>query len=166
MASLPNLHDNQNLTTTTDALPEHHVHKASEPLPGARGGAPAADYTTETMERLPSSVWQESDPSQPTRELADASDLPPNSQSTRPDLPERNNSATGRTALIGERPMNTETQPGGGVSIDGGHESTPTGKASGADKVIGKAQQIIGKVTKKPELQEKGELRQSVGKSV
>ncbi|KAF7331204.1 hypothetical protein MSAN_02439100 [Mycena sanguinolenta] len=158
MASIPNLPNN---SMTTDAPPEHHVHKASEPLPGARGGAPAADYTAETMERLPSSVWQDADPSQPTREL-DPSDL---QSQTRPDLPERSNSATGRTAFTGERPLNTQPHPEGGVAIDGGHEDMPMGKASATDKLIGKAQKIIGKVANKPEMHEKGELRESGGKA-
>ncbi|KAK7055070.1 hypothetical protein R3P38DRAFT_2844941 [Favolaschia claudopus] len=149
MASVPNLH-NDNITNTTgvsEPRPEHHVHKASEPLPGARGGAPAADYSADTMERLPSSVWQNADPSQPTRELdTDESD--------------------GRNAFSSERPLNTQPHPEGGVAIDGGHsESMPMGKASAADKLIGKTQKVIGKVTNKPELHEKGELRESGGKA-
>ncbi|KAF7345052.1 hypothetical protein MVEN_01668100 [Mycena venus] len=155
MASVPNLH-NDNLTTET--RPEHHVHKASEPLPGARGGAPAADYSAETMERLPSSVWQNDDASQPTREISE-------SQTARPELPERSNSATGRTAFSGERPLNTEPHPEGGVAIDGGREGMPMGKASAADKLIGKAQKVVGKMTNKPELHEKGELREAGGKA-
>ncbi|KAJ6542773.1 hypothetical protein B0H19DRAFT_1171850 [Mycena capillaripes] len=158
MASIPNLH-NDNLTShETPAAPEHHVHKASEPLPGARGGAPTADYNPTTIERLPSSVWQDADPSKPTR---DTSEL----QTTRPDLPERSNSATGRTAFSAERPLNTEPHPDGGVAIDGGHEGMPMGKASAADKLIGKAQKVVGKMTHKPELHEKGELREAGGKS-
>ncbi|KAJ7657852.1 hypothetical protein DFH06DRAFT_1197299 [Mycena polygramma] len=155
MSSVPNLH-NENLTT--DAPPEHHVHKASEPLPGARGGAPTADYSASTMERLPSSVWQEADPAQPTREL-DAS-----APQTRPELPERSNSATGRTAFSAERPVNTEPH-GGGVAVDGAHEDMPTGKVSASDKLIGKAQQVVGKMAHKPALHEKGELREAGGKS-
>ncbi|KAF7373282.1 hypothetical protein MSAN_00537200 [Mycena sanguinolenta] len=97
----------------------------------------------------------------PTREL-DPSDL---QSQTRPDLPERSNSATGRTAFTGERPLNTQPHPEGGVAIDGGHEDMPMGKASATDKLIGKAQKIIGKVANKPEMHEKGELRESGGKA-
>jgi hypothetical protein len=100
MASIPNLH-NDNLTTGTEARPEHHVHKASEPLPGARGGAPTADYSADTMERLPSSVWQDADPSQPTRETSEL-------QSTRPDT-----TPSGRNAFSEQRPLNTEPHPEG-----------------------------------------------------
>lgn len=38
------------------ARPEHRLHDSSQPLPGARGAAPAADYSTATMERTPSSA--------------------------------------------------------------------------------------------------------------
>lgn len=37
-------------TSTTGMRPEHHMHDTSEPLPGARGAAPAADYTTSNIE--------------------------------------------------------------------------------------------------------------------
>ncbi|KAJ7873111.1 hypothetical protein B0H14DRAFT_2721003 [Mycena olivaceomarginata] len=161
MASIPNLH----YTSTSEPRPEHHVHSANEPLPGARGGAPAADYTPETMERVSSSVWQDADASQPTRETAELHGDFDNSNSTRPELPERQDSAKGRTAFSGERPLNTEPHPEGGVAIDGGHEGMPMGKASATDKLIGKAQKLVGKVTKKPEMHEKGELRESGGKS-
>jgi hypothetical protein len=100
MASIPNLH-NDNLTTGTEARPEHHVHKSSEPLPGARGGAPTADYSADTMERLPSSVWQDADPSQPTRETSEL-------QTTRPDT-----TPSGRNAFSEQRPLNTEPHPEG-----------------------------------------------------
>ncbi|KAJ7041134.1 hypothetical protein C8F04DRAFT_170361 [Mycena alexandri] len=154
MASIDNLHTD-NLTTET--RPEHHVHKSSEPLPGARGGAPAVDYTAEHMERLPSSVWQDADASQPTREAAELT-------TAKPDL-ERSNSGSGRTAFSGERPLNTEPHPEGGVAIDGGNEGMAMGKASAADKLIGKAQKVVGKLAHKPEMHEKGELRESGGKA-
>ncbi|KAJ7157867.1 hypothetical protein C8R43DRAFT_921329 [Mycena crocata] len=150
MSSINNNLNNTN-TLATETRPEHHVHKASEPLPGARGGAPAADYSADTMERLPSSVWQDKDSSKPTRE-ADVF------QTTKPDM--------GRTAFSEQRPLNTEPHPDGGVAIDGGHgDSMPMGKASAADKLIGKAQKVVGKVAHKPEMHEKGELRESGGKA-
>ncbi|KAJ7147243.1 hypothetical protein C8R46DRAFT_1010859 [Mycena filopes] len=158
MASIPNLH-NENMTAGpagTEARPEHHVHKESEPLPGARGGPPTVDYSADHMERLPSSVWQDADASQPTREVADLT-------TTKPDM-ERSSSASGRTAFSGERPLNTEPHPEGGVAIDGGHEGMPMGKASATDKLIGKAQKVVGKIAKKPEMHEKGELREAGGK--
>ncbi|KAJ7662932.1 hypothetical protein B0H17DRAFT_1093274 [Mycena rosella] len=141
-----------NATLAAEARPEHHVHKSSEPLPGARGGAPAADYSAGTIERMPSSAWQDADPAQPTRETSEF-------QSTRPDM------EAGRNAFSDERPVNTESHPDGGVAIDGGHDTTPAGKPSAADKLIGKAQKVVGKVAHKPEMQEKGELRETAGKA-
>ncbi|KAJ7717553.1 hypothetical protein B0H16DRAFT_1610725 [Mycena metata] len=157
MASFDNLPTTGTANLTTEARPEHHVHKSSEPLPGARGGAPAADYTAEHMERLPSSVWQDADASQPTREAAELSTV-------KPEL-ERTHSATGRTAISGDRPTNIEPHSEGGVAIDGGHEGAPAGKASASDKIIGKAQAVVGKLAHKPEMQEKGELRQAGDKA-
>ncbi|KAJ7145762.1 hypothetical protein C8R44DRAFT_601014 [Mycena epipterygia] len=80
-------------------------------------------------------------------------------------MPERQDSAKGRTAFSAERPLNTEPHPDGGVAIDGGHDAMPMGKASATDKLIGKAQKVVGKVAHKPELHEKGELRESGGKA-
>ncbi|KAJ7875257.1 hypothetical protein B0H14DRAFT_2568749 [Mycena olivaceomarginata] len=126
------------------------------------------------MERVSSSVLQDADASQPTRETAE---LHGDFDNSRPELPERQDSAKGRMAFSGERPCVTiifwnlvEPHPGyhpisGGVAIDGGHEGMPMGKASATDKLIGKAQKLVSKVTKKPEMHERGELRESGGKS-
>ena len=45
------------LTNEISSGPAHHVHRDDEPLPGARGAAPAVDYSVDTMEhtRLPPS---------------------------------------------------------------------------------------------------------------
>ena len=68
----------------------------------------------------------------------------------------------------------------GGVAIDG-RDDVPEGKANLADKLIGKTQkvsmaggpsqksrpilgQVAGKMTKNPEMHEKGELREAGGK--
>lgn len=102
MSSINNFNDT---SLPTETRPEHHVHKSNEPLPGARGGAPAADYSASTMERLPSAVWQDTDASQPTREAE--------FQPERPDMPERQDSAKGRTAFSEQRPLNTEPHPDG-----------------------------------------------------
>ncbi|KAJ6562819.1 hypothetical protein DFH09DRAFT_1478925 [Mycena vulgaris] len=157
MTSINNT-NNMNMTGT-ETRPEHHVHSADEPLPGARGGAPAADYSASTMERLPSAVWQDdAGGAQPTRETAEL-------QATRPEMARTGSSTSGRNAFSAERPLNTEPHPEGGVAIDGGHDGMPMGKASAADKLIGKAQKIVGKVAHKPEMHEKGELREAGGKA-
>ena len=69
----------------------------------------------------------------------------------------------------------------GGVAIDG-RDDVPEGRANLADKLIGKTQkvsmaggpsqnqfrpilgQVAGKITKNPEMHEKGELREAGGK--
>ncbi|KAJ7278991.1 hypothetical protein C8J57DRAFT_1059766, partial [Mycena rebaudengoi] len=53
----------------------------------------------------------------------------------------------------------------GGVAVGGVHEDMPMGKASVADKLIGKTQKFVGKATYNFDLHEKGELRESVGKA-
>ncbi|KAJ7619571.1 hypothetical protein FB45DRAFT_871705 [Roridomyces roridus] len=143
MASIPN-----DINMTNEMRPEHHVHRTDEPLPGARGGAPAADYNPDTIERMPSSAWE--DPS--TRDT--------------PDVTFAASADKGRDAFSEERL--TGVQPhDGGVAIDGtaGHDQMPTGKASATDRVIGKAQKVIGKVTHNPEMLDKGELRETGGKA-
>ena len=37
--------------------PEHQLHDSSDPLPGARGVQPAADYSAATMEHAPGSAF-------------------------------------------------------------------------------------------------------------
>lgn len=89
----------------------------------------------------------------------------------------------GRNAYNSERPLNVEPTNQGGVAING-HEGLPEGHANMADKMIGKMQkvnclvvssacpsltqsarwQVTGKYLNKPELHEKGELRESGGK--
>ncbi|KAJ7482168.1 hypothetical protein B0H11DRAFT_1213144 [Mycena galericulata] len=174
-----------NTLSTGDPRPEHHVHKASEPLPGARGGAPAVDYNAETMERVPSSMWDDAEGGamKPTRE---ASAL--NTHTQRPGMGERQSSTAdldaktgagsgvgpGRTAFSEER-VDTQSHSGGATgvaTIDGAHGydnidkgDMPVGKANAADKLIGKAQQVVGKVAHKPAMQEKGEMREAGGKA-
>ncbi|KAJ7716477.1 hypothetical protein DFH07DRAFT_947595 [Mycena maculata] len=150
MSSITNTNTHNFSTTPSGAIttdspevrPEHHVHKMSEPLPGARGGAPAADYNPETMARLPSAVWTEED-GQPTREAGE--------------LNQKQTSAE-------ERSSSVHAPPEGGVAVDGEHDDRDAPpKASAADKLIGKAQTVVGKVVHKPGMQEKGELRAAGG---
>ncbi|KAJ7079627.1 hypothetical protein B0H15DRAFT_500796 [Mycena belliarum] len=162
MTSMNNM---MNTTTVGETRPEHHVHKADEPLPGARGGAPTADYSTSAMERLPSSAWEDTDTSKPSREVI-GENLDHPDHPTKPQLA-HSGSASGRNAFSAERPLNTEPHPDGGVAIEGGHhdDGMPMGKATTADKLIGKTQKVVGKVTHNPVMHEKGELRESGGKA-
>jgi hypothetical protein len=74
--------------------PQHHVHKSSDPLPGAQGGGSTIDYSATAVERIPSAIM----------ETTDIDTL----NTTRPDMPERSNSAKGRTAFGGQLP---DTKP-------------------------------------------------------
>ncbi|KZT25087.1 hypothetical protein NEOLEDRAFT_1066027 [Neolentinus lepideus HHB14362 ss-1] len=80
----------------------------------------------------------------------------------------RSQSGQGKSAFTEDRPLGTQPVSGGGVAV-GGDEDLPMGKAGMTDKVVGKTQKasspVVGKYTHKPELHEKGELRESGGKA-
>ena len=77
--------------------PEHQVHGSSDPLPGARGVQPAADYSAATMEHAPSSAF---DP-----ENIDNPHIQTN-------LP-RWSSTSDQAAFDSERPLDTRPVPEG-----------------------------------------------------
>jgi len=97
--------------------------------------------------------------------------------------PDFQDSSFGQNVTNSERPMNVKPTDQGGVAIDG-RGDLPEGHANMADKVIGGMQKVnltfvrtvcfesdpvvcrqaTGKYMKKPELYEKGELRESGGK--
>ncbi|KAF7290570.1 hypothetical protein MIND_01297100 [Mycena indigotica] len=147
MSSINNTIPTNTTSTTGPARPEHHIHHDSEPLPGARGAAPAADYSPDNMERVASSTWQQGGDMKPSRELGDIA-------SDERAAAHHHDSHTAGNVQFDEHP-----------SGDHPDERHPTRKATAADKLIGKAQEVAGKVAKKPELQEKGVLRQTEGKS-
>ncbi|THV02646.1 hypothetical protein K435DRAFT_827437 [Dendrothele bispora CBS 962.96] len=125
-----------NMPTTR---PEHQVHDSSDPLPGARGAqSGAVDYSPETIERMPTS------------------------QLDQQGVPETH--TEGRNAFTESRPMDVKPTDNGGVAI-GGRSDLPEGKAKMTDKIIGKTEKVIGKMTKNPEMHEKGELREAGGKA-
>jgi hypothetical protein len=51
---------------------------------------------------------------------------------------------------------------GGGKALGGVHDA-PHGKVNLGDKIIGKTEKAMGKVLANPEMQEKGELRETGG---
>ncbi|EKM76206.1 hypothetical protein AGABI1DRAFT_94308 [Agaricus bisporus var. burnettii JB137-S8] len=72
----------------------------------------------------------------------------------------------GEGTLQQERPLGVQPATQGGVAIGGRQdEDLPMGKATAADKMIGKTQKVAGKMGKNPELHEKGELREAGGKA-
>ncbi|KIL64560.1 hypothetical protein M378DRAFT_163009 [Amanita muscaria Koide BX008] len=68
------------------------------------------------------------------------------------------------TNASSNRPLDVKPTAQGGVAI-GGQSDLPLGHADMGDKIIGKTQKVMGKMTKNPELHEKGELRESGGKA-
>ncbi|KAI0030451.1 hypothetical protein K488DRAFT_54231 [Vararia minispora EC-137] len=115
--------------------PTHHVHDSSEPLPGARGARPAADYSIDTLEGR----------TQQEQNIADTHET------------------RGANAFNTERPMDVRPTDEGGVAV-GGQSDLPMGQANTLDKVIGKTEKVLGKVLKKESMHEKGELREAGGK--
>jgi hypothetical protein len=83
---------------TPNTRPEHQVHGSSDPLPGARGAPPAADYSTATMERTPSSAFD-----------SDSIDNP----YTQPNM----DRATGQAAFNSERPLDVRAAPEGAPDL-------------------------------------------------
>ncbi|KAF8918366.1 hypothetical protein CPB85DRAFT_79483 [Mucidula mucida] len=174
--------------TTPSIRPEHHIHSDADPIPGNRGVDPV-DYSAESMERNPSSTWKSGNPNtefgesgrqtggehhahqhqhkrdqQPGQNFD--SDLAPSNAGTgfetRGAPP--TGSGAGATAFNSERPMGVQPSSAGGVAI-GGRDDLPEGKASAMDKMIGKTEKVVGKMTKKPEMHERGELRETGGKA-
>ncbi|KAI0255584.1 hypothetical protein BJV78DRAFT_1099693, partial [Lactifluus subvellereus] len=69
----------------------------------------------------------------------------------------------GQSAFNSERPLDVQPTQTGGVAR-GGQDDLPMGKASFLDKVIGKAEKVIGKATQNADRHEAGELREAGGK--
>ncbi|KAH9980579.1 hypothetical protein BJV74DRAFT_856270 [Russula compacta] len=71
--------------------------------------------------------------------------------------------AQGQNAFNSERPLDVRPTQSGGVAR-GGQDDLPIGKANLLDKVIGKAEKVIGKATQNADVHEAGELREAGGK--
>ncbi|KAN0080250.1 hypothetical protein V8E55_009816 [Tylopilus felleus] len=69
-----------------------------------------------------------------------------------------------RNAFNSERPLGVTPVPEGGIAI-GSQPNLPKGHATTGDKIVGKAQKVIGKYTHNPELHERGELCETGGKA-
>ncbi|TFY79475.1 hypothetical protein EWM64_g4534 [Hericium alpestre] len=114
--------------------PQHHQHNPSEPLPGARGGQPAADYSADTIERTDG---QTTGFDQGRRFENRDSDRVQGLQPTYgvDDRGEQN-------VPVDSRP--TDYQPTRAGGAPGDDDELPEGKASMMDKVIGKTQKVRG----------------------
>lgn len=135
--------------------PEHHVHRDSEVLPGARDAAASANYDASLTND--SQTWKDNNQRQFGAGTDDRNVMAGGQHDTSgaPD--------SGRNAFNSERPLNVQPTSQGGVAI-GGQANLPEGKATVTDKLIGKTQKVTGKITHNPDMHEKGELRESGGK--
>ncbi|KAF8837895.1 hypothetical protein BDN67DRAFT_148117 [Paxillus ammoniavirescens] len=169
-------------TSGNYSAPRHKLHDPSQPLPGldAPGAAQTEGYPPESIERLPGS--DESDPACPTKQRTghiDSEDLtasqlgkgqcadgPRDSAAQHRGQGQRGHGHVGhgQSAFNADRPLDVAPTPEGGVAIGGG-AGLPEGRAGLGDKVVGKTQKVIGKYTNKPEMHEKGELRETGGKA-
>lgn len=163
--------------------PEHHLHRDSEPLPNK-------DSTTS----YDNSRLKEPGPWENRRDTGTGPACFDTRTTLISDVrllgvtgfhqgtPDFQDSSVGQNAFNSERPLNVKPTKEGGVAIDG-RGDLPEGHSNMADKMIGKAQKVIylfessassvpthsfckvaGKYMNKPELHEKGELRESGGK--
>ncbi|KZT65068.1 hypothetical protein DAEQUDRAFT_814502 [Daedalea quercina L-15889] len=145
------------MSVNTQRPPEHHIHRDSEVLPGARGGTDATNYSADVVDN--DRVWQDNNQRQYGAGTDDHAIMGgAQHQSAAP-----SSAASGHNAYNEHRPMNVQPTSAGGVAIEG-RSDVPEGKAKLTDKLIGKTQKVAGKVTKNPEMHEKGELRKSGGK--
>jgi len=88
---------------------------------------------------------------------------PPEAQYPDTKPPQGEAALQGRNAFNSERPLNVQPTQAGGVAR-GGQDDLPLGKADLLDKVIGKTEKVIGKVTGNADRHEAGELREAGGK--
>lgn len=68
----------------------------------------------------------------------------------------------GRNAYTADRPLGVQPVPEGGVAI-GGQRDLDTSQAGITDKIFGKTEKVVGKVTNNPAMHERGELREAGG---
>ncbi|THH21764.1 hypothetical protein EUX98_g8285 [Antrodiella citrinella] len=161
-------------TFTTQPPPSHHVHRDSEILPGGKGAEfQAAPYDTSVTND--SQTWKSNNEKRFGAGTDTGNVVAGGQHSTIPSssLGEENPSfrhggtgtlpASTHDAPREERPLGVQPTSQGGVAV-GGNSDLPEGHASVMDKVIGKTQKVAGKVLRKPEMHEKGELREAGGK--
>ena len=140
------------------------------------------------MERMDSSAFANAEDTDPATWQREHMKQPQPSSHPRDDSTEglqqqhRTGSAAGRTAFTEERPLGVQpTSQGafacsshsislfadahtGGVAV-GGQDDKPMGHAKLTDKIVGKTEKVMGKMSKNPQMHEKGELREAGGKA-
>ncbi|KAI0092383.1 hypothetical protein BDY19DRAFT_863737, partial [Irpex rosettiformis] len=131
--------------------PAHHTHHSSDPI------HPAADYSADITNE--SDIWKGNN----NRQFgAGTDDREVMAGGQHADEPAHLN-GDGPNAFNEAMPLNVQPAWSGGVAIDG-RDDLPEGKAKATDKLIGKTQKLVGKMMHKPEMHEKGELREAGGK--
>ncbi|TBU24885.1 hypothetical protein BD311DRAFT_809650 [Dichomitus squalens] len=135
--------------------PAHHLHKSSDVLPGARGAnqqqqSAPPDYSADVTESP--EAWK----SKNERAFGAGTDTHNVMAGGQFDRIEEDDDA--------ERPLGVQPTAQGGVAV-GGRSDLPETHASMTDKLIGKTQKVTGKITRNPEMHEKGELREAGGKA-
>lgn len=70
----------------------------------------------------------------------------------------------GRNAYTTDRPLGVRPVPEGGVAI-GGQPNLDTSQVGVTDKIFGKTEKVVGKMTNNPEMHERGELREAGGRA-
>jgi len=166
--------DNFDNTFSTQPPPSHHVHRDSEILPGAKGAeSKAAPYDTSVTND--SQTWKSNNEKRfgagtdTGNVMAGGQHTSAPSSSLGEEDPTFRHAGAGtpptsqHNAFQEERPLGVQPTSQGGVAI-GGNSDLPEGHASLMDKMIGKTQKVAGKAMKKPEMHEKGELREAGGK--
>ncbi|KAI0798167.1 hypothetical protein C8Q75DRAFT_802059 [Abortiporus biennis] len=146
------------IPTTNDSTfsaqppPSHHIHRDSEILPGARDShTAAAPYDVETTNN--DRTWKDANQQRYGAGTDTGAVMAGGQHSGNP----------GSSINDAHRPLDVQPAPEGGVSV-GGQRDLPEGHAGFMDKVVGKTQKVAGKAMNKPQLHEKGELREAGGK--
>ncbi|KAI5887931.1 uncharacterized protein SCHCODRAFT_01216282 [Schizophyllum commune H4-8] len=122
------------------------------------------------MERMDSSAFANAEDTDPATWQREHMKQPQPSSHPRDDSMEglqhqqRTGSAAGRTVFTEERPLGVQPTSQGGVAV-GGQEDKPMGHAKLTDKIVGKTEKVMGKMSKNPQMHEKGELREAGGKA-
>ncbi|TFL03467.1 hypothetical protein BDV98DRAFT_564257 [Pterulicium gracile] len=182
-------------TLGADSIPDtsrHHFHPDDEPLP--THAERQTDYSTEAIERgLPGATATDSHTSTqhrsgglssttgPTTGLdsthRDHHDSTTRDHSSLNPTTDSHHSSTGIPSVGKHEHRDSSTAhltgtsagiPGAGAGTktsDSHHSANSTGKVGFGDKLIGKAQEVAGKMAKNPTMQEKGEVRRTEGKA-
>ncbi|EIN05739.1 hypothetical protein PUNSTDRAFT_54636 [Punctularia strigosozonata HHB-11173 SS5] len=145
--------------------PTHRVHSQSQPLPGATGAPNAEstiDYSAENVEHA-RGLGTENDslnrPSKTQEAKEKVVDMAPGLGSG------RGQGAFGDKREDAEHEDRPTDMRSANEGTTVGEQDGPEGHAKFSDKMVGKTQKVMGKVTRNADLHEKGQLREAGGKA-